>query len=125
MGAIMAVGMLDAGGRNTTIALRSRSGFFRMDAVVGLALFVQYWFWYPLSYMLSLSLVPTAIICVNEELKIPKMDIVSSTKPSLFAYPSPISNETSKNEKITTKAVLSTAAARAKTRAKKELDEEW
>ena len=124
MGAIMAVGILDAGGRNTTISLRSRSGFFRMNAVVGLALFVQYWFWYPLSYMLSLSLVPTAIICVNEELKMPKMDIVSNTKPSLFAYPPPISNETSKNDKIATKAVLSTAAARAKTRAKKETEKD-
>ena len=29
MGAIMAAGLLDAGGRNATVGLRSRSGYFR------------------------------------------------------------------------------------------------
>ena len=121
MGAIMAVGILDAGGRNMTLSLRSRSGFFRMNSVIGLALFVQYWFWYPLSYMLSLSVVPTAVICVNEDLKMPKMSVTSNAKASLFAYPAPISAESSKTETVTTKAVLSTAAAAAKkARAKQE-----
>ncbi len=43
MGAIVAAGILDAGGRNATIGLRSRSGYFRRTSVVGLALFTQYW----------------------------------------------------------------------------------
>ena len=43
MGAIMASGLLDAGGRNATMGLKSRSGYFRRTAVVGLAVFVQYW----------------------------------------------------------------------------------
>jgi 26S proteasome regulatory subunit N2 len=47
MGAIMASGLLDAGGRNATMGLKSRSGYFRRTAVVGLAVFVQYW-WAPL-----------------------------------------------------------------------------
>lgn len=121
MGAIMAAGVLDAGGRNATLGLRSRSGYFRRTAVLGLALFTQHWcagpgwgfsypspgntawlvvaaepaarrrgrrlcmqgralgcrnspshpthppsrYWYPLSYMLSLSLQPTALIGVD------------------------------------------------------------
>lgn len=40
---MMATGILDAGGRNATMALRSRSGYFRRTAIVGLALFTQYW----------------------------------------------------------------------------------
>lgn len=43
MGAIMAAGILDAGGRNCTVGLRSRSGYFRRTSVVGLAVFTQYW----------------------------------------------------------------------------------
>lgn len=40
---MMASGLLDAGGRNATVGLKSRSGYFRRTAVVGLAVFVQYW----------------------------------------------------------------------------------
>lgn len=43
MGAIIAAGLLDAGGRNVTVSLRSRSGYFRRTSMVGLALFTQYW----------------------------------------------------------------------------------
>ena len=42
-GAMLASGILDAGGRNLTIALISPSGHVRMPAVVGLAVFAQYW----------------------------------------------------------------------------------
>jgi hypothetical protein len=45
MGAIMAAGLLDAGGRNVSLGLRSRSGYFRRTSVVGLAVFLQYWYW--------------------------------------------------------------------------------
>ncbi len=45
MGAIMAAGLLDAGGRNVNLGLRSRSGYFRRTSVVGLAVFLQYWYW--------------------------------------------------------------------------------
>ncbi len=43
MGAIMATGLLDAGGRNATVGLKSRSGYFRRTAVIGIAVFLQYW----------------------------------------------------------------------------------
>lgn len=48
MGSIMAAGILDAGGRNATIGLRSSSGYFRRTSVIGLAVFTGYWYWYPL-----------------------------------------------------------------------------
>lgn len=48
MGSIMAAGVLDAGGRNATIGLRSSSGYFRRTSVIGLAVFTGYWYWYPL-----------------------------------------------------------------------------
>lgn len=35
MGAIMACGIIDAGGRNMAIGLRARSGYFRRTSVVG------------------------------------------------------------------------------------------
>lgn len=43
-GAILALGILDAGGRNCTIALSSRSGHLNLCAVVGLVVFLQYWY---------------------------------------------------------------------------------
>ena len=57
------------------MSLRSHSGYFRRTSVVGLAIFTQYWYWYPFSYFLSLSLQPTALIGLNRDLKMPKMQV--------------------------------------------------
>ncbi len=75
MGAIMATGLLDAGGRNLTVGLRSPSGYFRRTSVVGLMLFLQYWYWYPLSYCISLALQPSAVIALNADLRLPRMQV--------------------------------------------------
>ena len=72
MGAIMAAGLLDAGGRNMAISCRTRSGHYRRGAVVGLALFTQYWYWHPLAYCVSLALQPTAVIGVDATLRAPR-----------------------------------------------------
>ena len=71
----MPAGLLDAGGRNVTVGLRSASGYFRRTSCVGVMLFVQYWYWYPLSYCLSLALQPSALIGLNADLKLPKMQV--------------------------------------------------
>jgi len=120
MGAIMAAGILDAGGRNLTMGCRSPSGYLRRASVVGLALFTQYWYWYPLSYFLSLSFQPAALIGLNENLDLPKFDIRCASKKSLFAYPNPLTEEVSERsgKKIPT-AVLSTTGRAKK---KKEQD---
>ena len=123
MGAILAAGILDAGGRNLTVGCRSPSGALRRASVVGLALFIQYWYWYPLSYFLSLVFQPAALIGLNENLDVPKFDIRCACKKSIFAYPSPLVEEVSERsgKKLPT-AVLSTTE-RAKERAKKKEQE--
>ena len=42
-GAILATGILDAGGRNVVVSLQSRAGFTKMGSVVGLMLWLQHW----------------------------------------------------------------------------------
>lgn len=86
-GAILALGIIDAGGRNQTISLSSKSGHLNLSAIVGLTIFVQYWYWYPFLNYLSLALSPTAIIGINKNLEMPNYKIKSNAKPSLFAYP--------------------------------------
>ena len=68
-------GLLDAGGRNVTVGLRSASGYFRRTSCVGMMLFLQYWYWYPLSYCVSLALQPSALVGLNADLKLPKMQV--------------------------------------------------
>jgi 26S proteasome regulatory subunit N2 len=121
MGAILASGILDAGGRNVTIKVLSRSKHDRMTAVIGMAVFTQFWYWYPLIYFLSLSFAPTAFIGLNYDLKTPKFEFISDAKPSLFEYPRPMAPPTTTSAAKLPTAVLSTSA-RAKTRGKKETD---
>ena len=59
-----------AGGRNVTISLQSRTGHTNMAAVVGLLVFTQFWYWYPLCHFLSLAFVPTALVALNKDLKV-------------------------------------------------------
>ena len=65
-GAIMAQGIIDAGGRNVTVSLQSRTGHTNMLGVVGMLVFTQYWYWFPLSHFLSLAFQPTAVIGLNK-----------------------------------------------------------
>ncbi|ORZ21533.1 armadillo-type protein [Absidia repens] len=117
-GAVLAQGIIDAGGRNVTISLVSRSGHANMPAIVGMAVFTQFWYWHPLTHMLSLSFTPTAIIGLNKNLQTPKFEFISNAKPSLFAYPPALKPPSATVvEKVAT-AVLSTTA-KAKARAKK------
>lgn len=122
MGAILAAGILDAGGRNVTIALRSRSGHDRVTAVVGMAVFTQWWYWYPLAYFLSLTFAPTALIGLNGALQMPRLEVTSAARPSQFAYPAPLSDKKEEEVKKVPTAQLSTTA-RAKTKAKKDAAE--
>ncbi|PIA40152.1 hypothetical protein AQUCO_02500098v1 [Aquilegia coerulea] len=122
MGAILASGILDAGGRNVTIKLLSKSKHDKVTAVVGLAVFTQFWYWYPLIYFISLAFSPTALIGLNADLKVPKFEFLSHAKPSLFEYPRPITPPAAASAVKAPTAVLSTSA-KAKARAKKEADQ--
>ncbi|XP_052189508.1 26S proteasome non-ATPase regulatory subunit 1 homolog A-like isoform X2 [Diospyros lotus] len=118
MGAILASGILDAGGRNVTIKLLSKSKHDKITAVVGLAVFSQFWFWYPLTYFISLSFSPTAFIGLNYDLKVPRFEFLSHAKPSLFEYTKPITVPTATSAVKLPTAVLS-ISAKAKARASK------
>ncbi|XP_059632182.1 26S proteasome non-ATPase regulatory subunit 1 homolog A-like [Cornus florida] len=118
MGAILASGILDAGGRNVTIKLLSKTKHDKITAVVGLAVFSQFWYWYPLIYFISLSFSPTAFIGLNYDLKVPRFEFLSHAKPSLFEYPRPSTVPTTTSASKLPTAVLSTSA-KAKARASK------
>jgi 26S proteasome regulatory subunit N2 len=115
MGAILGAGILDAGGRNVTMSMLSPAGHKKMAAIVGMALFPQFWFWYPLLHFISLAFTPTAVIGLNKDLKMPKnWTFRSNARPSLFAYPPPVEIK-KKEEKKKVKATLSvTAKAQAR-----------
>ncbi|KAJ7169781.1 D-isomer specific 2-hydroxyacid dehydrogenase [Mycena filopes] len=117
-GAALGQGFIDAGGRNVTISLQSRAGSRNTNAIVGMVMFCQFWYWYPLAHCACLSFDPTGIIGLNANLKAPKFEYVSNARPSLFAYPA--STKPPKKEavhKVAT-AVLSTTA-KVKAREKK------
>lgn len=122
MGAILASGILDAGGRNVTIRLLSKTKHDKITAVVGLAVFSQFWYWYPLIYFISLSFSSTAFIGLNYDLKVPKFEFLSNAKPSLFEYPRPTTPPTSTSTVKLPTAVLSTTA-KAKSRAKRDAEQ--
>ena len=121
MGAILASGILDAGGRNVTIKLKSKSKHDRLTAVVGLAVFTQFWYWYPLTYFISLAFSPTALIGLNSDLKVPKFEFLSNSKPSLFDYPKLTTQQTATTSVKVPTAILSTYA-KAKSREKKDAE---
>ena len=102
------------------VALLSRTGFVRRAAVVGMAVWLHHWFWYPLSHFLGLALTPTAVIGVNKDMMIPdKFTMRCNAKPSTFAYQETLPEEKGEEKKRVETAVLSTTAkAKAKARAK-------
>ncbi|KDE05351.1 hypothetical protein MVLG_04266 [Microbotryum lychnidis-dioicae p1A1 Lamole] len=126
LGAALAQGIIDAGGRNVTLSMQNKSGSSHMPAIVGMALFTQLWYWFPLAHCLSLAFTPTAIIAVDKDLRIPKCEFISQAKPSLYAYVAATKPPTKETvEKVAT-AVLSTTAkttARAKAKESAQADE--
>ncbi|PVU98155.1 hypothetical protein BB559_001755 [Furculomyces boomerangus] len=88
VGAVMAQGIMDAGGRNSTIQLISKSsGLLNIEACVGVFVMTQFWSWFPLSHFLSLAFTPAGLIGINKDLKVPKFDVSSHSKSGLFSYP--------------------------------------
>lgn len=120
MGAVLAQGIIDAGGRNMALCLRSRAGFVKTSAVVGMAVFLQHWYWHPYLHFMSLSLAPTCVIGLNKDLLLPaSFTVTTLAKPSDFAYPAPLEEKKEeKKERVQTVELSTTAKARAKAKAK-------
>lgn len=120
-GAIIAQGIIDAGGRNVTVSLQSRTGHTNVCAVVGMLIFAQFWYWFPLTHFLSLAFTPTYLVGLNGDLKIPKLEVKSNAKPSTYAYPPPIeAKKEREREKVSTAILSITAKAKKKEDKKKE-----
>lgn len=117
-GCALALGIIDAGGRNCTIGLQTQTGNLNMAGIVGMAVFTQYWYWFPFTHFLSLTFTPTSMIGLNHELEIPSFKFHSATRPSLFDYPPEQEAKTEDAPTLIATAVLSTTA-QAKRRAQK------
>uniref|UniRef100_A0A915J588 26S proteasome regulatory subunit RPN2 C-terminal domain-containing protein n=1 Tax=Romanomermis culicivorax TaxID=13658 RepID=A0A915J588_ROMCU len=113
-GAIIAQGILDAAGRNAALTLATRNGHVDTASVVGILIFLQYWFWFPLTHFLSLAMRPTCLIALNSDLKMPKVEFRSNAKPSLFAYPAPLQEKKEKAAEKVETAILSITAKQLK-----------
>jgi 26S proteasome regulatory subunit N2 len=109
-GCALALGIIDAGGRNCTISLQTQTGNLNMTAIVGMAVFTQYWYWFPTTHFLALSFTPTAIIGVDQDLEIPSFKFHSNTRPSMFDYPPEQEVKTEEAPEKVKTAVLSTTA---------------
>ncbi|KAK3719464.1 proteasome regulatory particle base subunit [Vermiconidia calcicola] len=109
-GCALALGIIDAGGRNCTISLQTQTGNLNMEAIVGMAVFTQYWYWFPLTHFLSLSFTPTSITGVDQDLELPSFKIHSNTRPSMFDYPPEQEVKTEEAPEKVKTAVLSTTA---------------
>ncbi|KAI8623245.1 26S proteasome regulatory subunit rpn2 [Xylariaceae sp. FL1651] len=117
-GAALALGIIDAGGRNCTIGLQTQTGNLNMAGVVGMAVFTQYWYWFPFTHFLSLAFSPTSIIALDHDLDILDVKFHCATKPSLFDYPPEQEVKTEEGPTMIAAAILSTTA-QAKRRAQK------
>jgi len=107
-GAMLAQGIIDAGGRNCSIHLADqRTGHVHMPSIVGMTCFLSTWYWFPMSHFLSLALRPASTILLNKDLKMPKMQVRCASKPSAFAYPSKIVTKVEKKKEKVETAVLS------------------
>ncbi|KAJ3918306.1 D-isomer specific 2-hydroxyacid dehydrogenase [Lentinula edodes] len=118
LGAALGQGLIDAGGRNVTINLQSRAGSRNTNAIVGMVLFCQFWYWYPLAHCACLAFEPTGIIGLDGDLKVPKFEFTSNAKPSLFAYP-PTTAPPKKETVIKVATAVLSTTAKVKAREKK------
>ncbi|CAI5744626.1 unnamed protein product [Peronospora destructor] len=124
MGAILAQGILDAGGRNVVISLQSHTGFTKMAAVVGLAVWAQHWFWYPLFNFLELSFQTTMAVGLNKNLKLPRgFELTCNAKKSAFATPKRLEEKKEEKKELVATAVLSTTAKARARQAKQDAKE--
>lgn len=109
-GAALALGIIDAGGRNCTIGLQTQTGNLNMTAIVGMAIFTQYWYWFPLTHLMSLTFIPTTVTGIDHDLEIPNYQMQCAARPTVFDYPPTMEVKTEEAPEKVKAAVLSTTA---------------
>ena len=98
-GALISKGLMNLGGKNCVISLVSNTNEIKMKSIIGMCLFTQYYYWYPMIHMLNLSVCPTFLFNLDDKLKLPKnYKMLSKAKPSIFAYPKEEEKDTKKKE---------------------------
>ncbi|VTZ70295.1 26S proteasome regulatory subunit RPN2, putative [Plasmodium chabaudi chabaudi] len=123
-GATVGLGLLDICGRNAiSTFFTRRANIIRPQSAVGFCLFCQLWYWFPLIHMISLTFLPTCLIGLTEDLKVPKNFTILSTKNQAFDYPSFLSKEKVQEKKETVTAILSTTDKRKSLKLKKQKNE--
>eukprot|EP00759_Apiculatamorpha_spiralis_P051341 PhF_6_TR518/c0_g1_i1/m.306/K03032/PSMD1, RPN2; 26S proteasome regulatory subunit N2 len=106
-GCILATGILDAGGRNTVIALhKGRHNLTK--SIVTTFVFTQYWYWFPYALMLSQAMQPTCFIGLTGSLAMPKCPLRSNAAPSQFAVPKSVKAEKVEEKREAKRVQLST-----------------
>lgn len=115
IGAFLSLGILDAGGRNMKISLITINRKKIFKGIIGMCLFWQFWNWYPMIPMISLTLKPTFVIGMNKDLNFPKFNLLCNSKPSKFKYVVPTKKKV-ENEKKTLKTAELSITAKTKTR---------
>lgn len=108
-GGVIAQSIMEIGGRNCTINLVSNSGNNRMGSIVGMALFTQYYYWFPMIHFLHLTVHPCILYGVDANMRIDtNFKVLSKAKPSMFAYPKEVKLQEKTTVQKTQAAVLST-----------------
>lgn len=111
MGAIIATGIIDAGGRNCSFELASGNDFTKMKCSIGAALWLQHWYWFPMMHMFSLAITPSYTIGLNKDFKFPKgFQILCNSRPTTFAYPKRLEGKKEEKKKRVETVTLSTTA---------------
>ena len=122
MGAILGCGLIDAAGRNVTISLYNKyNNCKRQSAIIGMAIFWQYWYWYPLIPFITLCFKPTMIMSLNKDLKMIKINVESREKnKNKFNYVENLKEEKKDKKKKIVKVELSVAAKTKQRKQQKE-----
>ena len=120
LGTLICQGLLDVGGRNCSLNLVSNNGQNRVGAIVGMALFTQYFYWFPMAHFISLAISPQVHIGIDSEFKVvTNFNILCKEKPSIYGYPEELKvEEKTEKDKIPAAVLSSTTRILAKKKSK-------
>ncbi len=82
--------------------------------------FLQYWYWFPLSHFLSLSFTPSCLIGLNANLDMPVVKFKSNAKASTYGYPPPLEEKKKEDKEKVATAVLSITAKQQQQKKRKQ-----